>query len=118
MNSSQSTAIEIAWRSLRVRSELPPTVESSQLKPRYRIVVSTEVRSRMPRCSISGVRPASPSIEMRTACGFVTMIVRLKMYCSFSWFKTSIGVSPACRPLSRTLIHQGARTQQLFAPGP
>ncbi len=35
MNSSWSIAIEIAWRSLRARSESPPTTGSSMLKPMY-----------------------------------------------------------------------------------
>ena len=34
MNSSQSTAIEIAWRSLRARSDSPPTTGSRKLNAR------------------------------------------------------------------------------------
>jgi len=33
MNSSWLTAIEIAWRSLRARSLVPPTTGSSMLNP-------------------------------------------------------------------------------------
>ena len=61
-----------AWRSLRARSAEslslpPPTTASFQLKPRYRMVVVTAVRSDIPRFSISGVSAVSPSMEMRTA---------------------------------------------------
>ena len=73
MNSSQSMAMAMAWRSLRVRSDEPPTTPSSQLTPRYRIVVSTEVRRRMPLFCISSVSPTSPSTDTRTAWSKVSL---------------------------------------------
>ena len=60
MNSSWSMAIEMAWRSLRARSESPPTTGSSMLKPMYMMLVATEVCSWMPCFSIAGVSCASP----------------------------------------------------------
>ena len=45
MNSSKSTAIEIARRSLVARSLDPPTTGSSQLNPMYEVEVATEVDS-------------------------------------------------------------------------
>src|SRR5512135_1514342 len=87
INSSQSTAMEIAWRSFLAFSGLqgeslrlsplplgeglgdgalfefshaPPTTGSSQLNPRYMVEVATEVESAMPCLFIASVTLASP----------------------------------------------------------
>ena len=67
MNSSQSTAMAIAWRNFLALSELPPTTGSSQLKPMYMVEVDTEVESVMPCAFISSVTFASPPTFTCTA---------------------------------------------------
>ena len=52
--------MESARRSLRARSDVPPSVGSSALKPMYMVEVETEVDRRMPCRVMSSVSVTSP----------------------------------------------------------